>query len=218
MQSSWMKAIMLVREHQMIRGNNAVRVEVVETLNELICKDLIPLVPLRSLISAASDLMPLSYIAGGLQGCPDILIRTRQGDGYTLLTADKALKVANVKPVVLSPKEVLGFLDGTTTSVALASLALYETNQLVVLSQYLNILASEALGGNVVWLKPFIASIRPHIAKNEASANMRTFVAGSKPVGGIHSEKDPFKATVDLLMVCMRLAIHPNRSVPSLKT
>lgn len=190
---SWVKASMLVRENQILRGHSAVRIEVVQNLNELICKELIPLVPLRGSISASGDLMPLSYIAGALQGCPDILIRTDQGQGYELLPADQALQKAAIKPILLAPKEGLGLINGTAPSAALASLVLYETHQLAILSQYLTILASEVLGGNLEWLHPFIADTRPHIGQEEASANMRTFVAGSRLVTGIDIEKDPFK-------------------------
>jgi phenylalanine ammonia-lyase len=191
---SWVKASMLVRENQTMRGHSAIRVEVVETLNQLISKDLIPLVPLRGSISASGDLMPLSFIAGALQGCPDIFIRVKQEQGYELLPADQALKKANIKPIVLGPKEGLGLINGTAPSAALASLALYETHQLAVLSQYLTILACETLAGNLEWLNPFIADIRPHIGQKEAAANMRTFMAGSKLVSGIHSTgKDRFK-------------------------
>jgi phenylalanine ammonia-lyase len=138
--------------------------------------------------------MPLSFIAGALLGCPDILIRTHQEQGYQLLPADQALQKAEIKPILLAPKEGLGLVNGTAPSAALASLALYETHQLTVLSQYLTILASEVLGGNLEWLNPFIADTRPHIGQEEASANMRTFVADSKLVTGIDIEKDPFKA------------------------
>ena len=96
---------------------------------------------------------------------------------------------------MLAPKEGLGLINGTAPSAALASLALYETHQLTrPVSQYLTILASEVLGGNLEWLNPFIADTRPHIGQEEASANMRTFVADSKLVTGIDIEKDPFKA------------------------
>ena len=175
-----------------MRGHSAVRVDVVQTLNKLVCKDMIPLVPLRGSISASGDLMPMSFITGALQGCPDIFIRMKQGNAYQVLPADQALKQANIDPIVLGPKEGLGLINGTAPSAAVASLALFETNQLAVLSQYLTILASEALGGNLEWLHPFIANIRPHIGQKEASANMRTFVAGSNLVSGL-SEKDRFK-------------------------
>jgi len=96
MPHSWAKASMLVRENQTMRGHSAVRVEVVQTLNELISNDMVPLVPLRGSISASGDLMPLSFIAGALQGCPDIFIRRKQGQGYELLPADQSLKKAGI--------------------------------------------------------------------------------------------------------------------------
>jgi phenylalanine ammonia-lyase len=193
MQYSWVKASMLVQEHQALRSQGVVRVEVIETLNEMICKNLIPLVPLRDPISASGDLMPLASIAGALQGCPDISVSINQGGGYNLLSADHALKLANIKPIVPNPKEGLGLISGTAPSTALGTLALYEANQLAVLSQYLSILASEALGDNLEWLNPFIANSRSPVNQKEFSTNMRTFVVGSKLVSCIHSEKDRFK-------------------------
>lgn len=133
--------------------------------------------------------MPLSYVTGALLGCPDIFVRSKEG----IVSAEEALAKANIKPIVLGPKEGLGLINGTAPSAALASLALYETHQLAVMAQCLTILASEALGGNLEWLTSFIADVRPHIGQKEASANMLTFVTGSKLVSGIQNGKDRFK-------------------------
>jgi phenylalanine ammonia-lyase len=88
-------------------------------------------------------------------------------------------------------------INGTAPSTAVASLALYETHQLAVLSQLLTILASEALGGNLAWLTPFSGDIRPDVGQKEVSSNIRAFVAGSKLVTGVvdvgNTEKDRFK-------------------------
>jgi phenylalanine ammonia-lyase len=200
---AWVKAFMLVRENQTMRGHSAVRAEVVETLNDMIRKDLIPLVPLRGSISASGDLMPLSFLAGAMQGCPDIRVKIQLDSGFQMGSADQGLKLAGIEPIVLGPKEGLGLINGTAPSAALASLALYDAHQLAVLSQCLTIIASETLGGNVEWLSSFIADVRPHVGQKEAAANMRTFVAGSRLVSGIpgsklvngnSTEKDRFKA------------------------
>ena len=59
--------------------------------------------------------------------------------------------------------------------------------------QVLMALTGVKVGGNLEWLNPFIADTRPHIGQEEASANMRTFVAGSKLVTGIDAENDLWK-------------------------
>lgn len=78
---------MLVRVNTTVRGHSAVRMQVVDTLAELIRRDMIPIVPLRGSISASGDLMPLAYIAGALQGNPDIFVR----NGQKILSAPDAI-------------------------------------------------------------------------------------------------------------------------------
>ena len=185
----WIRCAMLVHGNQTIRGHSAVRIEVIETLYEMIRKNLTPVVPLRGTISASGDLMPLSYIAGALQACPDIFVRSGEG----IVSAKEALEKNNIKSIVLGPKEGLGLINRTAPSTALASLALDKAHQLAVIAQYLTILASKGLGGNLEWLAPFIADVRPHIGQKEASANMLTVITGSMLVSGIQFGKDHFK-------------------------
>ena len=80
-------------------------------------------------------------------------------------------------------------INGTSASAALASLALYETNQLAVLSQVLTAMAVEGLLGNSESFHPFIAKMRPHPGQIEAASNIRSFLAGSKLAKGVTDEK-----------------------------
>jgi len=68
--------------------------------------------------------MPLSYITGALLGYPDIFVRSKEG----IVSGEEALEKANIKPIILGPKEALGLINRTAPSAALASLTLYETH------------------------------------------------------------------------------------------
>lgn len=70
MPSSWTKATMLVRCNSSIRGYSAASLPVVSAILELLRWKITPIVPLGGSISASDDLMPLSYIAGAIQGNP----------------------------------------------------------------------------------------------------------------------------------------------------
>ncbi|KAK6006119.1 hypothetical protein QM012_006529 [Aureobasidium pullulans] len=72
MPTSWVRASMLVRCNSIIRGHSGVRVRVAQTILDLLNRDIIPVVPLRGSLSAGRDLSPLSYIAGAIEGSPDI--------------------------------------------------------------------------------------------------------------------------------------------------
>ncbi|KAM3499738.1 hypothetical protein MY10362_007019 [Beauveria mimosiformis] len=195
MPSAWTRATMLLRCNTNIRGHSAITANTVETMIKLLHHDIVPIVPLRGSISASGDLMPLSYVSGAIQGSPDIFVRVGcKIRGHKIMTAEQALRGAGITPVVLCPKEGLSLINGTSAAAAVATLGLWEANQLALVSQMLTALSSEALGANVEWAHPFIAAVRPHSGQIEAAQNIRTFIKGSKLVYGLEQTKDRFKA------------------------
>lgn len=182
----WVKGAMLVRTNTVARGHSAVSLHVIETIIALLQHELTPVVPLRGTISASGDLSPLSYIAGVVTGNPDIYVRTASG----IITAEEALAKINVKPIELGPKEALGLMNGTATSAAAASLAIYETHHLTVLSNVLTAMALEALLGTVGNYDPFIAAIRPHRGQTESANIIRQSLRGSILARGFEHDQD----------------------------
>ncbi len=124
---------MLVRSNTVARGHSAVSFHAIETVIALLRNNLTPIIPLRGSISASGDLSPLSYVAGIITGNPDIYVQTPSG----IVSAKEALDRLGIAPIVLGPKEGLGFMNGTATSAAVASIALYEAHHIVLLSQIL---------------------------------------------------------------------------------
>ncbi|EPE06227.1 phenylalanine ammonia-lyase [Ophiostoma piceae UAMH 11346] len=178
------RAMMLIRSNSLARGHSAVRVEIVEALLQLVSANMTPVVPLRGSISASGDLSPLSYVAGILEGNPDIHVRIQsylyQQRGIPrYLPADQALRLANIEPVRLQAKEGLGITNGTAASCAAAALAIHTANQLAVWTQLLTAMGTEALAGTANNYDPFISHTRPHLGQAEAAATIRQFLAGS---------------------------------------
>lgn len=195
MPSAWARAMILIRCNSNIRGHSAIKYNVVNTMLQLLKHDIVPIVPLRGSISASGDLMPLSYLAGTIQGSPDIFVRVGGYQGTpSITTAEEALKHACIEPITLRPKEGLSLINGTAAATAVASLGCYEANQLAVLSQLLTALSSETLYANNEWAHPFIASVRPHQGQIEAAQNIRTFIRGSKLSYGLEEAKDRFSS------------------------
>lgn len=188
---SWIKGTILVRSNTNARGHSAVSPATVEAMLALLSHNIIPMVPLRGSISASGDLMPLSYIAGAVEGNPDIWIRTGNEHGYKVISAKEALEKAKISPKILGPDEGLALINGTAASTAVASLALYDAHQLAIFSQILTAMTAEALIGNVEDWHPFVADIRPHQGQMEVAQNIRGFLAGSTLVRGTTSKKNP---------------------------
>ncbi|OJJ96465.1 hypothetical protein ASPACDRAFT_34556 [Aspergillus aculeatus ATCC 16872] len=172
------RAAMLTRCNSLLRGHSAVRPVVVEHILTLLRHGVTPVVPLRGSISASGDLAPLSYIAGTLEGNPDISVHVHATD--EILPADDALQRLGLPALDLGPKEGLGLLNGTAFSCGAASLVLFEANQLLLLSQLLTAMATEALAGQADNYHPFIAAVRPHDGQIEAAANIFGFLADSR--------------------------------------
>jgi phenylalanine ammonia-lyase len=107
-----------------------------------------------------------------------------------VVSSDEALRSFNMKPVVLGAKEGLGLLNGTAASASVASLALYESNHLVVLSQILTAMGCEAMRGTAESFHPFIAAARPHKGQVETAGNILGFLTGSRLAQDMDDTKD----------------------------
>ncbi|KAL1623735.1 hypothetical protein SLS54_004196 [Diplodia seriata] len=188
MPTSWVKGLMLQRVNSIVRGHSAVSLAVIEAIMSLLEHDITPVIPLRGSISASGDLQPLSYVAGAIQGSPDIFVRV--GTPSHIMPASVALQSHNLQPVVLAAKEGLGLLNGTSASGSVASLVIYETNHLAVLTQTLTAMAVEALKGTAESFSPFIARVRPHRGQVEVASNIYGFLQGSRLSSGLDGEKD----------------------------
>lgn len=110
--------------------------------------------------------------------------------GCILVSADEALRTVEMKPIVLEAKEGLGLLNGTAASTSVASLAIYECNQLILLTQVLTAMGCEAMKGSAESFHPFIAVARPHEGQVEAAANILAFLTGSRLAQGTDETKD----------------------------
>ncbi|KAH6616092.1 L-Aspartase-like protein [Chaetomium sp. MPI-SDFR-AT-0129] len=175
------KAAMLVRCNSLMRGHSGVRVSVIESVMKLLALDMTPIVPLRGSISASGDLSTLSYIAGAVEGNPDIFVKANGKDNTTkILPAAEALKLAGIEPVRLQAKEGLGVTNGTAPSCAAACFAINQANQLALLVQLLTAMTGEALDGTANNYHPFISAVRPHPGQAEVASNILKFLSGSK--------------------------------------
>ncbi|KAA8650392.1 uncharacterized protein ATNIH1004_003076 [Aspergillus tanneri] len=174
---TWVRATILVRCNHLLRGHSGVRYEIIQSMLRMLDLGMTPIVPLRGSISASGDLMPLAYIAGILEGNPDIkVLWEKHQPEPKVISAQEALTIAELEPINLGPKEGLGLLNGAAVSVAVASLAIHEANQLAILAQIITGMSCEALLGNQENYHHFVASIRPHSGQIEKKDLYRTGV------------------------------------------
>ncbi|EED20600.1 phenylalanine ammonia-lyase, putative [Talaromyces stipitatus ATCC 10500] len=175
MPPAWVRAAMVVRCNATLRGHSAVSFPTIKAMANLLEYNLTPVVPLRGSVSASGDLMPLSYVAGSLEGNPDVLLENND----RVLPSHLALQEAGLHPIALGPKEGLSLINGTSSSAGLGALVIGDAHLLALLTQVLTAGAVEALRGSSESFHPFIARCRPHPGQIECSRNIFYFLRGS---------------------------------------
>jgi histidine ammonia-lyase/phenylalanine ammonia-lyase len=111
------RVTMLLRANCLAKGNSGARVELVQSLLELLNNDVLPLIPERGSCGASGDLAPLSYVGRALSGDGRVWVRGQERQ------ASRALAELGMKPLELEAKEGLALTNGTSFMSAFACLA-----------------------------------------------------------------------------------------------
>ncbi|KAF7175188.1 hypothetical protein CNMCM7691_006592 [Aspergillus felis] len=183
MPESWARASMLIRLNTLACGASGIRVEIAESLMNLLNKDVVPRIPVRGSISASGDLSALAWIGALMQGKTSATAFSgpRDVEGARKVTrADVALSEAGIAPISLHAKEGLAIVNGTAVSAGVAALAAHESLHLAALSQVLTAMSVEALRGSDESFEPFIARVRPHPGQVDSARNIKAFLTGSR--------------------------------------
>ena len=184
MPEAWIRASMLIRLNSLASGVSGVKGSTIETLAQLLEKDVVPMIPLRGSISASGDLSPLSYLGGLMQGKPSITAWTgsKSLGQRRIERADRVLAELSIVPVKLGAKEGLAIVNGTAISAGVGALAMHEAHFQAALSQLLTAMTVETLCGTDESFDPFFAQVRPHPGQAESARNIYAFLAESKLV------------------------------------
>lgn len=168
------KGIMFLRAVNLAKGHSGVRRIVVETLVEMINKNVIPWIPEKGSVGSSGDLSPLAHMS---------LVMLGMGKAYyngELMDGKSAMEKAGIRIIPeLSSKEGLALTNGTQSLTSVGAHVLYDA---INLSKHLDIAASltvEGLHGIINAYDARISEVRGHSGQINTAKNMRNILNGS---------------------------------------
>ena len=178
------RALMLLRANVLALGYSGCRVELVETLLQMLEAGVHPIIPEKGSVGASGDLAPLAHLALAVIGEGQCLYRGQLLDGA------EALRAAGIEPVRLAVKEGLALLNGTQAMAAVGGLALFRGLRVAALADLAGAMTLEALLGTPVAFDSRIQAARPHRGQQAAAAHLRELLEDSE-IRRSHLANDP---------------------------
>lgn len=173
------RSTMAVRLENLVQGWSGASLELVELLTAMLQHDILPEIPAEGSVGASGDLTPLAYVAAALAGEGFVRVKGER------LPAAAALAAADLRPIVLRPKEALAVMNGTAVMTGLAVLVYKRAEWLALLASRLTAMAVLSLMGNAAHFDARLAEAKPHPGQVKATARIRTdlsaYEANSEP-------------------------------------
>lgn len=183
------RAIMLLRICVLAKGHSGIRLSTLETLIEMLNKDVTPCIPEKGSVGASGDLAPLSHLALVLLGKGEAFYKGQQMSG------EEAMEKAGIKPVKLVAKEGLALNNGTQVMTAVGALAYIRALNLCRTADIAHAASLDAYLGTTDAFDALIHQVRPHIGQLASSENISKLLAGSQlreSHKGCENVQDPY--------------------------
>ncbi len=186
------RAVMLLRANTLAKGHSGIRLEVIETLLSMLNSGVYPKIPEKGSLGASGDLACLSHMVLVMMGEGEAFAKPQTKDGKfsyiahpeahldDLISGKEALKMAGIKPVILSSKEGIALNNGSQVMTAIGALAVYDAENLVRNSEIACAMSLEAMNGVAGAFDPRVHAIRPHTGQGKTAKNIRALIEGSE--------------------------------------
>lgn len=184
------RACMLMILQNLGQGYSGVRIEVLDTIRQFLNLNLIPWMPREG---SVGYLAPEAHFALTLMGHGQIFY---QGQ---LQAASEVLQAVAIQPIQLLAKEGLALISGTTSTTALAALAIYDMQKAAKSADIIAALTLESLEGILVAFDERVMQVRPHPEQSQTASNIRRLLKDSE----FALQKHPTKLQDALSLRCI---------------
>jgi histidine ammonia-lyase len=184
------RAVLATRLNAFLRGHSGVRRKLVDIVQAMLNKGIVPLVPIRGSVGASGDLCPLSHTFATLLGAG----RFYTASDRTLRPATELPRILGFDAEVMKPtfKEGLALVNGVNYSASMLALGVHDAERLLDLADAAAALTMEAMCGCTRALDAKVHDARGHRGQIDSAARMRELLAGSKLVERAGAVQDPY--------------------------
>ncbi len=168
------RAMLLLRVNNIAKGYSGARLETVQTMVDMLNKNVAPVVPEKGSLGASGDLAPLSHMV-----LPMIGLGEAYFEGVRMSGAE-AMAKAGIPVIELTSKEGLALINGTQVMTSVGALALYDAINLAKAADIIGALSVESHYGVTDAFDHRINDVRPHQGQIDTAKNMLSLLADSK--------------------------------------
>lgn len=188
------RAAMLIRANTLSKGFSGIRVEVIQTLLDMLNNDVVPQIRQQGSMGSSGDLCQLAQMALVLTTDENDL-EEQSGRAWfngKLLSGKAAMQAANIQRIVLQPKEGLALINGATFSAALAVLSCWSANRLCMWADSNLTLSLEALAGRREAFDPRLHAARGMNGQIRTAKYVWEKTTGSQIINSTHQVQDGY--------------------------
>ena len=167
------RAVMVLRLNNLAKGHSGIRLSTLETLAEMLNKNVHPVIPEKGSLGASGDLAPLSHMVLVMLGMGEAFYDGRRVSG------EAAMQAAGIPVIALQAKEGLALINGTQVMTAIGALTAYDAHRVMRLSDVAGALTMEALNGITDAFDERMHALRPHLGQMVTAENLLKLLKGS---------------------------------------
>ncbi|WP_223426147.1 histidine ammonia-lyase [Tateyamaria pelophila] len=168
------RLMMVLKLLSLGRGASGAAMRTIEILQDMLAKDVIPVIPDQGSVGASGDLAPLAHMAATMIGEGEAVF------GGMRMPSRDALAKAGIAPIVLGPKEGLALINGTQFSTACALAGLWGAWRNAETSVLTGALSTDAIMGSTAPLQDAIHTLRGHTGQIAVARAQRALMEGSE--------------------------------------
>jgi len=168
------RGIMLLRINNLCKAYSGTRLEVVQTLVDMLNRGVTPQIPEQGSLGASGDLAPLSHMV-----LPMIGYGQAEYQGKVMPGAE-AMNLAGIPIITLRAKEGLALINGTQAMTSVGAITTYDALNLLKTADVAAALSFEAQNGVTDALNPKVHTCRPHQGQIDTARILLHLLKGSK--------------------------------------